>query len=208
MNLLNMTELNPINFKELSEEFKERTNYSVEIIVGNDSITLSELESDISDVLNECNIPHSDFNLPPEIKLQFCLYNKLWVRWSKPETSIMAWFHFPHLLEMIESKIEVDGKALYLFDDFTDMWKVYIQLPTENGEAKLYFANLYENTYLPMRISVANYYKKLALCMGLSDWQEFFMEDHTYESNEGIKKQFHEYFELTFPNTPFSEFLN
>lgn len=196
-----------INFKDLSQRFKEATDNSVEIIVGNGCISNEVLESEILDVLNEFNILQTDFNLPTKIKNQFCLYNKLWVRWHKPGTSIMGWFHFPHLFEMIESKIILNGESLYLFDNFQDMWKVYIRLGKIDTEAKLYFFNLYEGTNFQMRINIETYYNKLSLCMGLSDWQEFFMEDAEYESCNGVKKQFKENFEITFPNVPFSDFL-
>lgn len=196
----------PINFKSLSEKFYKSSDFEVEIITGNAQIEMDELEADIHSVLEELNLDSSEFLLPIAMKEQFCLYNRLWVRWGKPSSPIMGWFHFPHLVEMIESKIEMDGKTLYLFDDFQDMWKVYIELDSINKTHRLYFGNLYEKTYLPMRIDATTYYKKLAMCLGLCDWQEFFMEDVSFESNEGLKEQFEKNFKSMFPEISFNEF--
>lgn len=198
----------PINLKTLAEQFSESSDFEVEIITGNAPIEMDELVADILSVLEEFNQDPSEFHLPIAIKEQFCLYNKLWVRWGKPSSPIMGWFHFPHLVEMIESKTEIDGKTLYLFDDFDDMRKVYIELDLVNKTHRLWFGNLYEKTYLPMRIGAATYYKKLAMCLGLCYWQEFFMEDVSFESDEGVRKQFEEHFKISFPEIPFSEFIN
>lgn len=197
----------PINFKELFEKFSEANSYHVEIRVGNNSVSMTELDNDIFSVLQELNINSNSFVLPDSIKQQMCLYNKLSVKWYAPSSAVMGSFSFPHLVDMITSAVEIQNKRLYLFDDFMDMWKVYVDLDNITGTQKLYLLNFYEHTLLPMCIGVDTYYEKLKMCLGLTNWQDFFMEDYRYESSEGARVEFEKYFNELLPDGSFYEFI-
>ena len=114
---------------------------------------------------------------------------------------------FSSTYDFVIRNITQQGKRLFLFDDFLDMWKVYVELTEDPDLHKLQFANLYEGTFYPMTITVAQHTEKAALCRGLTNWHELFFEEKNYESDQGNRRRFRNELETVFSDVRFNDFI-
>jgi hypothetical protein len=176
------------------------------------SLPLEIIEDEVAFGFEEDGLNLSDYLVPAVIKEVCCLHNGFSVRWRylrevEKGYPVMGFINYTDAYGIVNRSIVHEGMRLFLFDDFLDMWKVYIQLTDKEQCHKLYYFNLYENKMYPMCIGAEAYIDKAALCRGLTNWHEFFFEQRDYESEEGNRKRFRKEITTVFRDVAFDEFI-
>jgi hypothetical protein len=178
-------------------------------------MTLSSeiIEYEFESAFNEIGITSKQCAIPTVYKNFCCLHDGFFVQWQYLGTiekgyPVMGSVKFNSTYNFVTQNITPEGKRLFLFDDFLDMWKVYIELTGDPNTHKLYYENFYEQRFYPMTITASQYIEKAALCRGLTNWHEFFFEDKNYESDEGNRIRFRKELETIFSDVLFEDFIN
>ncbi|MGZ8158742.1 MAG: hypothetical protein ACXWT4_08025 [Methylobacter sp.] len=176
------------------------------------SLPMSIIEDEFAFGFEEAGLDAGKYIVPSAIKQLCCLHNGFSVKWHylreiEKSYPVMGFTSYPDSYGFVMQNIVHEGKRLFLFDDFLDMWKVYIQLTDGEKRHKLYYFNLYEKKIYPMCITADAYIDKAALCRGLTNWQEFFFDDRHYESDEGNRVRFRKELTTIFPDVTFEEFI-
>lgn len=176
------------------------------------SLSIEIIEDEVAFGFEEACLNPSEYVVPAAIKELCCLYNGFSASWHylgevEKGYPVMGFIRYADAYGIVNKSIVHEEMRLFLFDDFLDMWKVYIQLTDEEQCHKLYYFNLYENKIYPMCISAEAYIDKAALCRGLTNWQEFFFEQRDYESEEGNRVRFRKEMTTIFRDVTYEEFI-
>jgi hypothetical protein len=171
------------------------------------------IEYEFESAFNEIGLTANQCAIPIAYKNLCRLHDGFFVQWQylgmiEKGYPVMGNVKFNPTYSFVTQNITYEGKRLFLFDDFLDRWKVYMELTGNPDTHTLYYANFYENKFYPMIINAGQYIEKAALCRGLTNWHEFFFEDRNYESDEGNRIRFGKELDNLFSDVLFEEFVN
>jgi hypothetical protein len=171
------------------------------------------IEYEFESAFDEIGLSSNQCAIPVAYKNLCCLHDGFFAQWQYVEIiekgyPVMGNIKFNSTYSFVTQNIAHEGKRLFLFDDFLDMWKVYMELTADPEMHKLYYANLYEKKFYPMIITASQYIEKAALCRGLTNWHEFFFEDRSYESDEGNRIRFRKALGAVFSDVLFVDFIS
>jgi hypothetical protein len=189
-----------------SSRFSSRTEFGM-------TLSSDIIEYEFESAFSEVGLNASQYAVP-KIYKDFCrLHDGFFVQWQylgivEKGYPVMGSVNFNRTYSFVTQKIMHEGKRLFLFDDFLDRWKVYMELSENPDKHTLYYANFYENRFYPMIVDAGQYIEKAALCRGLTNWHEFFFEDKSYESDEGNRIRFEKELDIVFSDVAFEEFVN
>jgi hypothetical protein len=170
------------------------------------------IEYEFEAALDDIGMSPKQCSIPITYKNLCCLHDGFSVRWQCLEMiekgyPSMGYVKFSRVADFVLQNIMYEGKRLFLFDDFLDRWKVFMELTQDPKAHRLYYANLYEKKISPMTISTDQYIQKAALSRGLTNWHEFFLENERYESDEGNRVRFKKELETLFSDVRFDDFI-
>jgi hypothetical protein len=171
------------------------------------------IEYEFQCAFEEIGLSSKQCAIPVAYKNLCCLHDGFFAQWQylgiiEKGYAVMGNVKFSATYSFVSQNIAYEGKRLFLFDDFLDMWKVYMELTADPARHKLYYANLYEKKFYPMIITATQYIETVALCRGLTNWHEFFFEDRKYESDKGNRIRFRKELETVFSDVLFVDFIS
>jgi len=177
------------------------------------ALPMEVVEEEYTLSFEEAGLDRGAYVIPSVIKELCSLHNGFSLRWRclreiAKSFSVMGFTNYVDGYRFVQQSIVHEGKRLFLFDDFLDMWKVYVELTADESRHKLCYFDLYEKRIYTMRIAVDAYVEKAAQSRGLTNWHEFFFDDRSYESDEGNRTRFKNEMTAVFSDVPFDEFIH